>query len=380
MIPYSTQSITAAEIAAVSEVLTSGWLTQGPAVPLFEEQFASLHVAPHAVAVSSATAGLHLACLALGVGPASRVWTSPISYVASANCARYCGAAVDFVDVDQRSGLMSIDALRRKLETAQRESALPDVVIPVDYAGQPCDLAPMRELANAYGFRIVDDASHAVGALYRDAPIGSRYADLTVFSFHPVKIITSGEGGLVLAHDDQLADTLRLLRSHGVTRDSERMQRQNAPAWYYEQQALGYNYRMTDIQAALGRAQLERLPALARARQRLAERYDTVFATSSLEPLIRHADRRSALHLYPVRIPGGRRDTVFHTLREAGIGANVHYYPIHLQPYYRRLGFGEEQFPKAEAYASETLSLPLFPDLSDAQQDQVIEVLQAALR
>ncbi len=373
MIPYSTQSITAHEIEAVQAVLVSGWLTQGPAVPRFEQALAARHATRHGIAVSNATAALHLACLALDIGPGSRVWTSPISFVASANCARYCGAEVDFVDVDASTALMSVAALEAKLADAARAGRLPQLLIPVGFAGQPADLAPMRALADRYGFRIIDDASHAVGAAYQGHPVGARFADVTVFSFHPVKIITTGEGGLALTQDDALAERLRLLRSHGVTRDAAQLERRDAPGWYYEQQALGYNYRMTDLQAALGSAQLERLDAMAAARRRLAARYDTAFAGTPVEPLRRLDDRDSALHLYAVQLPDGRRDAVFAALRGADIGVNVHYYPIHLQPYYRALGFAPGQFPQAERYAGRTLSLPLYPDLGDAQQDEVID-------
>lgn len=379
MIPYSTQSITAREIEAVQAVLVSGWLTQGPAVPRFERTLAERHATRHGVAVSNATAALHLACLALGIGPGTRVWTSPISFVASANCALYCGAEVDFVDVDASTALMSVLALEAKLADAARAGRLPQLLIPVAFAGQPADLAPMRALADRYGFRIVDDASHAVGAAYQGQPIGARFADITVFSFHPVKIITTGEGGLALTQDDALAERLRLLRSHGVTRDAARLERADAPGWYYEQQALGFNYRMTDLQAALGSAQLERLDAMAAARHRLAARYDAAFAGTAVEPLRRLADRHSALHLYAVRLPAELRDAVFAALRAADVGVNVHYYPIHLQPYYRALGFTAGQFPQAETYANRTLSLPLYPDLSDAQQDEVVERLLGAL-
>ncbi|MDA0226237.1 MAG: DegT/DnrJ/EryC1/StrS family aminotransferase, partial [Proteobacteria bacterium] len=268
-IHYSTPSVSEADIEAVREVLTSGWLTQGPTIPRFEAAFARLHDVAHAVAVSNATSGLHIACLALGAGPGTRVWTSPNSFVASANCALYCGASVDFVDIDPATRNMSVAALTLKLEQAEKAGTLPSIVIPVHFAGLPCDMAPIRALADRYGFSIIEDASHAVGATYRGRPIGSGYSDIAVFSFHPVKIITSGEGGMVLTQDAGLARKLRLLRSHGITRDGIQQPAENLGPWYYEQQSLGFNYRMTDIQAALGLSQLARLPTFHAARLRL---------------------------------------------------------------------------------------------------------------
>jgi UDP-4-amino-4,6-dideoxy-N-acetyl-beta-L-altrosamine transaminase len=376
VIPYSTQSITAAEIAAVSEVLNSGWLTQGPVVPRFEARIASMHDVRHAVAVSNATAGLHLACLALGVGAESRVWTSPISYVASANCAAYCGAEVDFVDIEPSTGNLSVAELERKLEVAQRAGKLPDALIAVDYAGQPADLLQMRMLADRYGFALLDDASHALGATISGRPIGSHLSDLTVFSFHPVKIITTGEGGMVVTQNGALAERLRRLRSHGVTRDPAHM-RADAPGdWYYEQVELGYNYRMTDIQAALGCVQLDRLPGFQQRRRQLAQRYDSRLTGLPLQPLLRLKDRESALHLYPVRLNVGiDRADVFARLRAKAIGVQVHYIPIHLQPYWQAKGFKPGDFPEAESYYASTLSLPLYPAMSDDQQDIVLQRL-----
>lgn len=381
MIPYSTQDITAHEIAAVQEVLGSGWLTQGPMVPRFEERVAELHQVPHAVAVANATAGLHLGCLALGVGAGSRVWTSPISYVASANCAHYCGAELDFVDIDPATACLSTAALADKLELARRYGTLPNVVIPVDFAGQSADLPGMRELADRYGFALLEDASHAVGARLQGHPVGSRHADLAVLSFHPVKIITTGEGGMVLARDERLVQQLRLLRSHGITREPALMQSVSPGEWYYEQVALGFNYRMTDLQAALGCAQLDRLPGFLAARQRLATRYDRLLAGLPLQALTRLSDRQSSLHLYAVRLaPQIDRAAVFARMRAAGIGVQVHYIPIHLQPYWHARGFAPGDFPQAEAWYRSALSLPLFPAMSEAQQDEVVDTLQTALR
>ncbi len=386
VIPYATQSIDETDLAAVREVLTSGWLTQGPAVPRFEAEFAQRHAVAHAVAVSNATAGLHIGCLALGAGPGTRVWTSPNSFLASANCALYCGASVDFVDIDPATRNMSVAALADKLERAQRAGTLPAIVIPVHFGGLACELAPMRALADRYGFKILADASHGVGATYQGRPVGSEYADLSVFSFHPVKIITTGEGGMVVTQDGALAKALRLLRSHGMSREGADMvyAEANAGPWYYEQHLLGYNYRMTDIQAALGSSQLQRLDAFHAAREALASRYDALLEGLSLRLPVRPDHARSSWHLYVVEVLAADnvadRATVFRRLREASIGVNVHYIPIHLQPYYRRLGFAPGQFPQAENYYAGALSIPLYPALSFEQQDRVVRELSQALR
>ena len=383
MIPYSTQDITESDLAAVRDALTSGWLTQGPAVPRFEAAFEQAHRAPHAVAVCNATAALHLGCLALGVGPGSRVWTSPNSFVASANCAAYCGAEVQFVDIDPRTRNLSIQALADKLERARRDNALPDVVIPVDFSGLPCDLAEIRGLAEQHGFRVLEDASHAVGASYRGVPVSGGWAHASVFSFHAVKIITTAEGGLVTTDDAALARRVALLRSHGMTRDPAEMTRLPEGPWVYEQRWLGFNYRMTDVQAALGASQITRLSDMQKRRQRLAQRYDELLAALPLVRPIELPDRVSSLHLYVVEIDEAHcataRATVFNRLRSAGIGVNVHYIPIHLQPYWRDRGFGTGDFPNAEAYYHRALSLPLFPAMTDGQQDTVAGALAAAL-
>ena len=387
-IPYATQSINEDDLAAVREVLTSGWLTQGPAVPRFEQAFAQRHGVAHAVAVSNATAGLHIACLALGARPGQTVWTSPNSFVASANCALYCGASVDFVDIDPVTRNMSVAQLAAKLEQADRQGRLPSIVIPVHFGGLACDLARMRELADRYGFQLLEDASHAVGARYNGQPIGSQYADASVFSFHPVKIITTGEGGMVTTQDAALARRLQLLRSHGITREAGEMDAPETGAWHYEQHGLGFNYRMTDIQAALGHSQLQRLDAFHAARERLAERYDHLLAGLPLRLPPRvpgpASTARSSWHLYAVEVMPGPgvadRATVFARLRAAGIGVNVHYEPIPLQPYYRGLGFQPGQFPAAEAYAARALSIPLYPGLTEAQQDRVVAALTEALQ
>lgn len=387
-IPYATQSISEDDLAAVREVLTSGWLTQGPAVPRFEQAFSQRHGVAHAVAVSNATAGLHIACLALGAGPGQTIWTSPNSFVASANCAMYCGARVDFVDIDPVTRNMSVTQLAAKLEQAERNGRLPAIVIPVHFGGLACDLLPLRALADRYGFKILEDASHAVGASYNGQPIGSIYADASVFSFHPVKIVTTGEGGMVTTQDAALARRLQLLRSHGITREASEMQQPDTGAWHYEQHSLGFNYRMTDIQAALGHSQLQRIDAFHAARERLADRYDPLLASLPLRLPARvpapGATARSSWHLYVAEVVPGPgvadRATVFARLREAGIGVNVHYEPIPLHPYYRGLGFRPGQFPAAEAYAAQALSIPLYPSLTDAQQDRVVAALTAALQ
>lgn len=381
-IPYATQSIDDADVDAVCAALRSGWLTQGPTVPRFEEAFARQHAVPHAIAVCNATAALHIACLALDVGPGGIVWTSPNSYVASANCAMYCGASVDFVDIDPITRNMSVSALREKLTEARRADRLPTVLIPVHFAGLPCDLAEMRALADEYGFAILADASHAVGADYQGAPVASRFADISVFSFHPVKIITTGEGGMVTTHRADLAARLRILRTHGVTREPQEMLSPPPGPWYYEQQVLGYNYRLTEIQAALGESQLRRLPQLAARRKQLAERYPALLSGLPLRLAPTQADRESSWHLYVVEVDATSpvsRDDAFMRLRADGVGVNLHYQPIHLQPFYRERGFSEGMFPCAEAYGKCALSIPLYPALTDAQQDHVASALRRAL-
>jgi UDP-4-amino-4,6-dideoxy-N-acetyl-beta-L-altrosamine transaminase len=383
-VPYSCQNIDDDDIAAVTAVMRSEFLTQGPAVAAFEEAFAERHEVGHAVAVSNATAGLHIACMALDVGPGSRVWTSPNSFLASANCALYCGASVDFVDIDPVTRNMSVAALEAKLVDAARKGTLPQVVIPVDFAGLPCDLREMRALADRYGFGILEDASHATGASYLGRPVGSVWADLTVFSFHAVKIVTTAEGGLVSTQDPRLAGRLRLLRSHGMTRDAAEMDAPAEGPWVYQQVGLGYNYRLTDLQATLGRSQLRRLEVMHAARTERAALYDRLLADLPLRLPARLPDRVSAWHLYAIEIDDTRtaatRADVFAALRAAQIGVNVHYIPIHTQPYYRRLGFKPGDFPAAERYYAGAISLPLFPAMTRTQQDHVVQVLTDALR
>jgi UDP-4-amino-4,6-dideoxy-N-acetyl-beta-L-altrosamine transaminase len=381
-IPYSTQTITDDDIAAVVATLRSDFLTQGPAIASFEEALGRLHGLEHVVAVCNATGALHIACLAMDLGPGDRLWTSPISFVASANCARFCGAEVDFVDIDPTTRNMSVAALADKLSAAERDGTLPKIVVPIDFGGLPCEAAEMRALADRYGFRILEDASHAVGAEYHGRPVGA-FADVTVLSFHPVKIVTTGEGGVAMTNDAELAQRMRLLRSHGVTRDADRIERQDEGGWYYEQVMLGYNYRMTDLQAALGSSQLARLPELWAKRDALARRYDERLAGLPLLLPTRCEDRRSAHHLYPVEIDPARsnvsRRALYDALQADGIGANVHYIPIHLQPDYRRLGFAPGMFPAAEEYYRRAVTIPLYPRLTEDQQDRVIDSLTRTL-
>lgn len=382
-IPYSRQDIDASDIDAVTSVLRSEYLTQGPRIEEFEATFAALHGARHAVAVSNATAGLHIACLALEVGPMSRVWTTPNSFVASANCALYCGATVDFVDIDPMTRNLCMQALENKLIAAQARNTLPDVVIPVHFAGFACDMHALSRLARRFGFKIIEDASHATGAMYDGQPVGSRFADLSVFSFHAVKIITAGEGGMVTTQSGELDQRLRLLRSHGITRDTALLEKDPHGPWYYEQQTLGFNYRITDIQAALGLSQLRRLSGWREARERLAYQYDEKLRGLPLQLPARSDDRVCSWHLYAVEVTHEAvdidRQTVFKAMRAAGIGVNVHYIPIHTQPHYIGLGFKPGDFPAAENYYRRALSLPLFPALTEEQQDYVVATLSKAL-
>lgn len=384
MIPYGRQEVTQADVDAVEAVLRSDFLTQGPAVARFEQALAAYCGAAHGVAMANATAALHIACLALDLGPGDWLWTSPNTFLASANCGVYCGARVDFVDIEPRTYNMDAAALAAKLERAERDGRLPKVVVPVHFSGQSCDMAAIGALARRYGFRVVEDASHAVGGRYRGAPVGScAHSDVTVFSFHPVKIVTTGEGGMALTNDAALARRLELLRSHGMTRDAALMDAEPDGPWYYQQVALGYNYRITDIQAALGLSQLARLDDYVGRRHRLAARYDALLADLPVIVPARVADVRSALHLYPIQVDAARcrrsRRQVFDALRAAGIGVNVHYIPVHTQPYYRRMGFSRGDFPRAEAYYAQAISLPMFATLTDAQQDEVVAALRRAL-
>lgn len=384
MIPYGRQEITQADIDAVVGVLQSDFLTQGPMVPRFEQAVATYCGAAHAVAVNSATSALHIACLALGLGPGDRLWTSPITFVASANCGLYCGAQVDFVDIDPRSYNLSVAALEYKLIAAERAGTLPKVLVAVHLCGQPCEMAAIHALSQRYGFRIIEDASHAIGGRYQGEPIGTcRYSDITVFSFHPVKIITTAEGGMALTNDAALAERMELLRSHGITRDPALMTHEPDGPWYYQQVALGFNYRMTDLQAALGVSQLERLDRYVQRRHELAQRYNRLLLPLPLTIPWQHPDSYSGLHLYVIRLQLDRiaksHRQVFEALRAAGIGVNLHYIPVHTQPYYRQLGFNHGDFPGAERYYAEAISLPLFATMTEQQQDQVVSALAEAL-
>jgi UDP-4-amino-4,6-dideoxy-N-acetyl-beta-L-altrosamine transaminase len=383
MIPYGKQDISEADIQAVVNALRSDFLTQGPAVPAFEKAVAEHCGARHAVAVNSGTSALHIACLALDVGPGDRVWTSAITFVASANCALYCGAEVDFADIDPRTYNMSLEHLARKLEQAKRAGQLPKVVIPVHLCGQPCDMAGIHALGRKYGFRIIEDASHAIGGRYRGDPIGNcRYSDIAVFSFHPVKIITTAEGGMAMTNDPDLAKRMQLLRTHGITRDASEMTHEPDGPWYYQQTALGFNYRMTDVQAALGLSQMSRLDEFLSRRHAIAARYNALLAGLPVVTPWQHPDGYSGLHLYVVRLKLGEiRKThreVFEAMRGTGIGVNLHYIPVPRQPYYERMGFKRTDFPEAERYYAEAISLPMYPGLTDQQQDQVVAALRAA--
>jgi len=385
MIPYGRQEITQSDIDAVVDVLRSDFLTQGPMVPRFEETVARHVGSTHAVAVNSATSALHIACLALGLGQDDWLWTSPITFVASANCGLYCGAGVDFVDIDPRTYNLCPDALERKLEQAEREGRLPKIVVPVHLCGQPCNMAAIHALGKRYGFRIIEDASHAIGGKYRDEFIGNcRYSDITIFSFHPVKIITTAEGGMATTNDARLAERMSLLRSHGITRDPDLMTHEPDGPWYYQQIDLGFNYRMTELQAALGVSQMKRLDEFVARRHTLARRYDEMLAGLPVVTPWQHPDSYSGLHLYVIRLDpaqtGKHRLQVFESLRSQGIGVNVHYIPVHTQPYYRNLGFEPGDFPQAERYYAEAISLPMFHGMTEAQQDAVVEALRKAVQ
>ena len=383
ILPYGRQTITEDDIQAVKEVLTSSFLTQGPIVPKFEQEVSSKVKAQFGIAVNSATSALHIACLALGLGPGDRLWTSPITFVASANCGRYCGAEVDFVDIDRETGLMSTAALSAKLRQAERTGTLPKVVVPVHLAGSSCDMAAIGEMAERYGFAVLEDASHAIGGRYQDNPVGNcRFSSITVFSFHPVKIITTGEGGLATTNDPGLAQRMQELRSHGITKDEKRFERPAPGPWYYEQQDLGFNYRITDIQASLGLSQLERLDRIVNERNKQFNYYRELLSELPVQMLTVPKEVLSSVHLAVIRLEDKDKNLhrrVFEGFRASGIGVQLHYSPVHLQPYYRKLGFQEGNHPEAEAYAASAISLPLFPGLQSSEQQRVVNTLVSLL-
>lgn len=384
MIPYGRQDITQADVDAVVAVLQSDFLTQGPVVPRFEQAVAAHTGARHTLAVNSATSALHIACLALGLGPGDWLWTTPVTFVASANCGLYCGAQVDFVDIDPRTYNLCPQALEAKLIEAEGAGGLPKVLVAVHLCGQPCDMAAIHGLGQKYGFSIIEDASHAIGGKYKGEFIGNcRYSDITVFSFHPVKIITTAEGGMALTNSDKLADQMALLRSHGITRDAAHMTHAPDGPWYYQQIALGFNYRMTELQAALGVSQMQRLDAYVARRHELARRYDQLLSALPVTTPWQHSDSYSGLHLYVIRLKLEKikknHRQVFENLREHGIGVNLHYIPVHIQPYYQRMGFKASDCPEAVRYYNEAISLPMFQTLTETQQNEVISALDKVL-
>jgi len=386
MIPYGKQDIQDSDINAVVEVLKSEFITQGPIIPIFEDCVANHVNAKHAIAVNSATSALHVSLLALSVGPGDYVWTSPNTFVASSNAALYCGAEVDFVDIDLNTYNMCVDALSEKLEQAAKLKKIPKVVIPVHLAGQSCDMQAIYKLAKKYDFRIIEDASHAIGARYKDDPVGKcSYSDITVFSFHPVKIITTAEGGMATTNDDEIAKRLQLFRSHGITRDPMQMAEKEEGPWYYEQIELGYNYRITDIQAALGISQMSRLENYINRRHKIANRYNQELRNLPVTTPFQAKYSFSAYHLYIIRLnlcemPHLTHRSVFEEKHKKGISVNLHYIPVHTQPYYKKLGFNWGDFPQAEAYYSEAISLPMYPLLTEDEQSKVIHSLHEILK
>ncbi len=384
MIPYGRQDISQQDIDAVVDVLKSDFLTQGPKVPAFESALTSYTGAEYAVAVNSATSALHIACMALELGVGDWLWTSPVTFVASANAGLYCGAKVDFVDIDSRTYNLCPTKLERKLERARLKGCLPKILVPVHLSGLPCDMKKIKELCNKYNVKIIEDASHAIGGSYHGEPIGNcSYSDITIFSFHPVKIITTAEGGAALTNDLDLAKKMTLHRSHGVTRNEEDMTEICHGPWYYQQITLGYNYRMTDLQAALGISQLTRLSDYISARHKLASRYNTLLKNLPLKIPYQSENTRSAFHLYVIRLKleeiNFTHKEVFETLRENKIGVNLHYIPLHIQPYYKAMGFKDGDFPESEKYYSEAISLPIHPGLTKDDQDKVVKILSSAL-
>ncbi|MDW1538493.1 UDP-4-amino-4,6-dideoxy-N-acetyl-beta-L-altrosamine transaminase [Vibrio sp. YT-17] len=385
VIPYGKQDINQQDIDSVLDVLKSDFLTQGPQVPAFENALVEHTGTSYALAVNSATSALHMACLALGLGQGDWLWTSPVTFVASANCGLYCGAKVDFVDIDPDTYNMCPIRLEEKLIKAKIEGKLPKVVVPVHLCGQPCDMAAIGKLAKEYGFKVIEDASHAIGGRYQDQPIGNcEHSDITVFSFHPVKIVTTAEGGAALTNSKELADKMALLRSHGITRDPELMRGESHGGWYYQQIDLGFNYRMTELQAALGVSQMKRLNEFVSSRHELAQGYYTKLENLPVTLPYQLPDTYSGLHLFVIRLKldviSLTHQQVFDALRERGIGVNLHYIPVHTQPYYQDLGFTEGEFPESEQYYREAISLPMFHGMTEAQQNTVVDVLTDILK
>jgi len=382
MIPYGKQNISQADVESVIEALKSDWLTQGPAVPAFEESLCGLTGAKYAQAVNSGTSALHLACQALGLSKGDTLWTSPNTFVASANCARYCGADIDFVDIDISTGNMSLSELEKKLDLAAKTKSLPKILVAVHFAGQSCDMQEIKQLSDKYGFKIIEDAAHAIGGTYKNRPIGAGvYSDATTYSFHPVKVITTGEGGAVLTNDKKVKENVARLRSHGITKDKEMLSREADGDWYYEQIELGFNYRMTEFQAALGKSQLTKLEEFVKERDGLARNYDELLKDLPLLPLQQRPERQSAWHLYVVRLQENieNKKKIFDNLKAKGLGVQIHYIPVHLQPYYRNLGFKSGDFPGAEEYYRQALTIPLYPGLKSEQQQYVVQTLQNVL-
>ena len=384
-IPYGRQNISQQDIDAVIEVLQSDWLTQGPTIERFEQSVAEYCGVKYAVAVTSATAALHIACLAAGLGAGDILWTAPNTFVASANCGLYCGAEVDFVDIDSQTYNLSVAALEKKLIQAEREGKLPKMVVPVHLAGQSCEMEKIGALSRQCGFTVLEDASHAIGARYQGKPVGScQFSDLAVFSFHPVKIITTGEGGMVVTNRADLYEKLIRLRTHGITRNPELMQGESHGLWYYQQLELGFNYRITDIQAALGVSQMQRLDQFVLRRRQLAARYNQLLQDFPLVLPWQHPDTESSWHLYVIRLKLEQitktHRQVFEELRQTGIGVNLHYIPVHTQPYYQNLGFELGDFPQAEQYYQEAISIPLYYDLTEENQERVVAVFRDILK
>ncbi|MFP5457920.1 MAG: UDP-4-amino-4,6-dideoxy-N-acetyl-beta-L-altrosamine transaminase [Bacteriovoracia bacterium] len=376
-IPYGRQDISSKDIDEVISVLRSDFLTQGPRVPAFEEKVAEFCGAKFGVAANSATSSLHVACLALGLKPGDLVWTSPITFVASSNCALYCGADVDFVDIDPKTFNLCPAKLKEKLMAAAMAGRLPKIVIPVHLAGQSCDMQAIHALSLEYGFKVIEDASHAIGASYLGKPVGDcRFSDITVFSFHPVKIITTAEGGLATTNDPLLADRMRLFRSHGITREHQKMKHASHGDWYYEQLELGYNYRMTELQAALGLSQMDRLVEFVQVRHEIAKTYDRELKDLDLELPYQSPDAYSSLHLYVIKTKAADHSRVFAGLRSAGILANLHYIPVYRHPYYEALGFSRSEFPASEDYYARAISIPIYSGLKPEDQERVISVLR----